>query len=277
MCRPETTDNRECLFFDGCIQDCYRVFTRKVGLFRKKYDLFKTLVNDTLRDCLKPQSSPYMAEYPSDAGTSAMLMCLYKYKINTHTRELLLFTTKNILLAVAVVVLFATLPITQSHFSKRKITHFVATDIDGNEVKFTRYDNSVIMVVNVASECSLTDHFIGLQAIYERYRDQGFVVLGFPSNSFKQEPLDNKRIKIFCTDEYLVDFPLFEKIDVIGPDMSPLYKFLTEPRTNPRFPGPVTWNFEKFLIDRNGDIVARFSPETPPEAPEVITAIEKTL
>jgi glutathione peroxidase len=161
---------------------------------------------------------------------------------------------------------------------ERSMYDFTLKNIDGQEVKLDTYRGKVTMLVNTASKCGLTPQYEGLQTIYDRYKDKGFTVLGFPANNFMgQEPGTEKEIKEFCTLNYKVSFPMFSKISVKGEDQHPLYTFLTHKDTNPGFEGDITWNFEKFLADKNGKIVARFSPKTKPDDPEVIKAIEAEL
>jgi len=134
------------------------------------------------------------------------------------------------------------------------------------------------MVVNTASKCGYTPQYEGLQNIFTKYKDQGFVILGFPANNFGgQEPGSNEEIKDFCTLKYKVSFPMFAKISVKGEDQHPLYTYLTSEQSNPDFAGDITWNFNKFLIDANGKIVARFASKETPESPEVTKAIEAAL
>lgn len=155
---------------------------------------------------------------------------------------------------------------------------FTMKDIDGNDVSLEKYKGNVVMLVNVASRCGLTPQYEGLQAIYDKYKDRGFTVLGFPANNFMgQEPGTEAEIKEFCSLNYNVGFPMFSKISVKGTDQHPLYRFLTHPETNPGFDGDITWNFEKFLADRDGKIVARFSPRTIPTDAEVIEKLEAAL
>jgi len=155
---------------------------------------------------------------------------------------------------------------------------FTLKDIDGNDVKLDKYKGSVVMIVNTASRCGYTPQYEGLQAIYEKYKDRGFVVLGFPANNFMgQEPGTEKEIKEFCTLKYNVTFPMFSKISVTGTDQHPLYGYLTNKATNPEFPGDISWNFNKFLIDKNGKIVGRFGSKDKPEDGAVIAAIESQL
>jgi len=155
---------------------------------------------------------------------------------------------------------------------------FTAKDIDGFNVPLSRYRGNVLLVVNVASECRFTDQYRNLQRLYMNYHDQGFVVLGFPSNDFgRQEPGTDAEIKEFTTHQFNIMFPLFSKISVEGKTMHPLYQCLTSPQTNGQFGGPITWNFTKFLIDRNGKTVARFSSEVDPLDPQVTEAVEAAL
>jgi glutathione peroxidase len=153
-----------------------------------------------------------------------------------------------------------------------------AMDIDGNDVNLGKYKNNVVMFVNTASKCGYTPQYKGLQAIYDKYKDRGFVILGFPTNNFGgQEPGSNEEIKEFCTLKYKVSFPMFAKISVKGEDTHPLYQYLTSKETNPEFAGDISWNFNKFLADGDGKIIARFSSKETPESKEVMKAIEKGL
>lgn len=158
------------------------------------------------------------------------------------------------------------------------VLNFKMRDIDGKDVKLKKYKGNVLLIVNTASKCGYTPQYEGLQATYEKYKDQGFYVLGFPANNFGgQEPGTEKEIKEFCTSKYKVTFPMFAKISVKGEDQDPLYAFLTNKETNPSFAGDITWNFNKFLIDRKGNVVARFSSKDKPESEAVTQAIEKYL
>ncbi len=160
---------------------------------------------------------------------------------------------------------------------QKTILDFVILSIGKKKIDLSEYKGDVILMVNTATECGLTPQFTGLQTLYDKYKDQGFVVIGFPSNSFKQENKTEKEILTFCSDNFLVDFPLTKKIDVKGPNQHSIYKFLTDPATNPQFPGIIRWNFEKFLIGRDGKILNRFAPEVTPEDPVIINAIENSL
>ena len=183
-------------------------------------------------------------------------------------------------IATSIIILLAliiSLPYAINYYSKRSIYHFLVNDAEGQEIKLEEYKGNVLLLVNTATGCGLTPQFLKLQEIYDTYKDRGLIVLGFPSNSFKQEPLTAREVQTFCNDNYLVNFPILEKIDVKGPYQAPLYKFLTEKATNPKFPGIIRWNFEKFLIGRNGKIFGRFAPETTPDDPDLISAIEKKI
>jgi len=156
--------------------------------------------------------------------------------------------------------------------------NFKMDSLDGKEIDLSQYQGKVVLVVNVASKCGFTPQYEQLQAIYQKYGPKGFVVLGFPCNQFKaQEPGTAKEIKEFCRINYGVTFPLFAKIEVNGDGACPLYKHLTSMDTKPKGPGKIDWSLEKFLIGRNGQVVARFAPKTKPDAPEVIKVIEAEL
>ena len=138
------------------------------------------------------------------------------------------------------------------------------------------YKGKVLLVVNVASKCGLTPQYQALEALYQKYKDKGLLILGFPCNQFAgQEPGTNEEILKFCTTKYHVTFPMFDKLDVKGPDQHPLYKALTGPGS--KFPGDVKWNFGKFLVGREGAVLQRFEPKTTPDSPEVLQAIEAAL
>lgn len=155
---------------------------------------------------------------------------------------------------------------------------FTMKSLDGKEVDLGKYQGQVVMVVNVASKCGLTPQYEQLQALHEKYGSQGLAILGFPCNQFlSQEPGTAQEIQQFCRVNYGVTFPLFAKIEVNGEDAAPLYKYLTALDTEPKGPGKIDWNFEKFIIGRNGGVVARFAPRTKPDAPEVIKVIEAEL
>jgi glutathione peroxidase len=149
-------------------------------------------------------------------------------------------------------------------------------DIDGKESSLEAYRGKVLLAVNVASKCGHTPQYAGLEALYQKYRKQGLVVLGFPCNQFgAQEPGTNEEIKQFCSSRYHVSFPLWDKIDVNGPHRHALYGLLAG-KDSP-VAGDIRWNFTKFLVGRDGKILGRFEPKTKPEAPELVTAVEAAL
>lgn len=150
--------------------------------------------------------------------------------------------------------------------------------LDGGPGGLADKAGSVSLMVNVASKCGLTPQYAGLQALQERYSDRGFTVLGFPCNQFlEQEPGTPEEIQQFCSTNYGVTFPLFEKIEVNGEGRHPLYDALTAAADTEGYAGDIRWNFEKFLVGRDGEVIARFSPQTEPDAPEVVEAIETAL
>jgi glutathione peroxidase len=155
---------------------------------------------------------------------------------------------------------------------------FRARDIDGQERSLGDFAGQVCLVVNVASRCGLTPHYQGLQALHERYGQRGFAVLGFPCNQFgAQEPGSEDEIRQFCDRRFGVTFPLFSKIEVNGAGRHPLYAHLTAQATAPEGPGDVKWNFTKFLVGRDGAVVARFAPQTEPSDPALVQALEQVL
>ena len=159
-----------------------------------------------------------------------------------------------------------------------KALSFSMKSLDGKDVDLKKYAGKVVLIVNVASECGLTPQYTELQAMYEKYKDKGLVVLGFPCNQFgAQEPGSSKAISEFCTKNYGVTFDMFEKVDVNKDGACELYKFLTAQDAPPKGKGPVAWNFEKFLLNRKGELVNRFAPPTKPDAPEIVAAVEKEL
>ena len=158
------------------------------------------------------------------------------------------------------------------------IYQFEMNNIDGTPVKIGTYSGKVLLLVNVASKCGYTPQYAGLEQLYEKYQADGLVILGFPANNFgSQEPGTNEEIKTFCTTTYNVTFPMFAKISVKGDDIHPLYKFLTDPTTDPKYSGPITWNFNKYLIGRDGSVVGRYDSKVEPLSPELTGDIENAL
>jgi glutathione peroxidase len=148
----------------------------------------------------------------------------------------------------------------------------------GEEIDLTQYQGTVLLIVNVASECGYTPQYKGLQTLYAQYAPEGFAVLGFPCNQFgRQEPGTADEIAAFCGRRYGVTFPMFEKVDVNGKNQCDLYRYLTSQESNAAVSGPVQWNFEKFLVARDGQVVARFRSSVPPESPALVEAIEREL
>ena len=168
------------------------------------------------------------------------------------------------------------MPSATTNTNAKSVHNFALKNIDGKEVKLDAYKGKVALLVNVASRCGYTPQYEGLQAIYTKYKEQGLVVLGFPANNFgSQEPGSNEEIKTFCSTKYNVTFPMFAKISVKGADIHPLYQFLTSDEAG--FSGDVQWNFGKFLVDKNGKVIARFGSGDEPESSKVTQAIEQAL
>jgi glutathione peroxidase len=156
------------------------------------------------------------------------------------------------------------------------IYDYTMKSIDGKPVPLADFKGRVLLVVNVASRCGFTPQYTGLQALYEKYKERGFVIAGFPANNFlSQEPGTDQEIKTFCSTKYNVSFPLFSKISVKGEDQAPLYRFLTDRQANPSTGGEIQWNFTKFLVDRKGKLIERFEPAVRPE--QMDSAIERAL
>jgi glutathione peroxidase len=153
------------------------------------------------------------------------------------------------------------------------VHEFTLTSIDGKPAPLSAYKGKVVMLVNVASKCGYTPQYTGLQALYDKYKDRGFVIVGVPANNFGgQEPGTNEEIATFCSRNYNVTFPLTSKVSVKGADMVPLYGYLTE-----NTGGDIKWNFTKVLVDKNGKILQRFESKVTPDSPELVSAVEKAL
>ena len=157
--------------------------------------------------------------------------------------------------------------------------NFTMNSLDGKPVNLSKYQGKVVLMVNVASQCGYTPQYKGLEALHEKYKDKGLVILGFPANNFgEQEPGTDKEIAAFCEKNYGVKFDMFSKVSVKGDDICPLYKFLTmSDQVGERLRGEVKWNFEKFLISRDGQVVNRFRSKIAPDSEEVVKAIEAEL
>ena len=175
--------------------------------------------------------------------------------------------TALLLLAVSGVLLRAT-----------TVLDFIPLSIDGKPVPLASYRGKVLLIVNVASHSVFTEQYQNLEGLYQKYKDQGLVILAFPSDDFgKEEPGGNDEIKKFVAEKYKATFPLFAKISLAGEHMAPLYQFLTDKTANATTGGPIRWNFTKFLVDREGKVVERFEPDVTPDSPELAVAIEKAL
>jgi glutathione peroxidase len=179
------------------------------------------------------------------------------------------------------VLLAAVLVLALSQFAAAaasSVHEFKMKDIDGKEVDLSTYKGKTLLIVNVASFCGNTKQYKQLQELHEKYADKGLVILGFPANEFgKQEPGSDADIKEFCTSKYKVSFPMFSKIVVKGDGQHPLYQYLTSADANPKTAGPVAWNFAKFLVDKDGKVIARFAPALAPDHKSVVEAIEANL
>jgi glutathione peroxidase len=162
--------------------------------------------------------------------------------------------------------------------SATTIHDFTLNSIDGQPTSLGQFKGKVVLIVNVASRCGFTPQYVGLEALYNKYKDRGLVILGFPANNFlRQEPGSNEAIKAFCSTKYHVTFPMFAKVSVKGADKTPLYQFLPDKKADPATGGEVGWNFTKFLADRNGKVIARFASRVEPESAELTRAIEAAL
>jgi glutathione peroxidase len=160
----------------------------------------------------------------------------------------------------------------------KSIYDFTLNTIDGQPAPLSAYEGKVVLLVNVASRCGFTPQYKALEAVYEKYKDRGLVIVGIPANNFgSQEPGTNQEIKTFCSSKYNVTFPMMSKISVKGSDEAPLYQFLTDKAAHPQTGGDIQWNFTKFLIGADGHILARFEPDVTPDSPQVISAIEAAL
>jgi glutathione peroxidase len=158
------------------------------------------------------------------------------------------------------------------------VHEFSMKAIDGKTVTLSQFKGQVMLVVNVASRCGFTPQYEGLEKLYETYKGQGFVILGFPANNFgEQEPGTDAEIQTFCKSKYSVTFPMFSKISVTGADKAPLYRFLTDAAAHPKTGGEIQWNFTKFLVDRDGKIMQRFEPEVEPLSREIVAAVEAAV
>jgi glutathione peroxidase len=161
--------------------------------------------------------------------------------------------------------------------NKASFYSFNLPDIQGKMVSFEQFKGKVVLLVNVASHSIFTSQYAGLESVYQKYKASGFLVLGFPSNDFGAEEADaDSKIEAFCRQSYHITFPLFSKLAVRGDDITPLFHFLTK-EANPKLKGDVHWNFSKLLVNRKGELVARFEPDVPPDDPDLLVAVESAL
>lgn len=181
---------------------------------------------------------------------------------------------KNLRLFFAVIALLGTTLMA----AEKTVYDFTLNSIDGQPMSLSSFRGKVVLLVNVASKCGFTPQYTALEALYEKYKGRGFVIVGIPANNFgSQEPGTNAEIKTFCESKYHVTFPMMAKVSVKGSDITPLYQFLTDKGANPKTGGEIGWNFTKFLVDADGKVVARFDSKVEPDSPEVSSAIEKAL
>ena len=158
------------------------------------------------------------------------------------------------------------------------IYDYTLKSIDGKSTPLSTFKGKVTLLVNVASRCGYTPQYAGLESLYQKHKDQGFVVVGIPANNFmSQEPGTNAEIKTFCKAKYDVQFPMMAKVSVKGSDEIPLYQYLTSTDQNRKTGGEIKWNFTKFLVDRDGNVIARFEPAVTPEDPALVDAVTKAL
>jgi len=162
--------------------------------------------------------------------------------------------------------------------AEKTIYDFTLNSIDGQPTPLSTFKGKVVLLVNVASRCGFTPQYTGLESIYEKYKDRGFVIVGIPANNFGgQEPGTNQEIKTFCTAKYHVTFPMMAKVSVKGDDITPLYAFLTDKSAHPDTGGEIGWNFTKFLVGPDGRVIARFDSKVTPDSPDLTSAVEKAL
>jgi glutathione peroxidase len=165
-----------------------------------------------------------------------------------------------------------------SYSSAASVYDYTLNSIDGRPTPLSDFKGKAVLLVNVASQCGYTPQYAGLEALYEKYKSKGFVIVGIPANNFGgQEPGTNAEIKTFCTRKYSVTFPMMSKVSVLGSDKTPLYHFLTDASTDPKFSGDIKWNFTKFLVSRDGRIIDRFDSAVTPDDPHLVSAVESAL
>jgi len=161
-------------------------------------------------------------------------------------------------------------------FGASSVYDFTLNTIDGASAPLSSFQGKVVLLVNVASQCGYTPQYAGLEKLYEKYKDKGFVIVGVPANNFgAQEPGTNEEIKSFCSRTYHVTFPMMSKVSVKGADKTPLYQYLTD--ASSKTGGEIKWNFTKFLVDKNGNVINRFESAVTPESADLVKAVEEAL
>lgn len=181
----------------------------------------------------------------------------------------IIFFAAILSITAIITITFLVQPVYGENMSNKSIYEFTAKSIEGTDVNFSDFKGKVLLIVNVASKCGFTSQYEGLEILYKKYKDKGLVILGFPCNQFgKQEPGSEEEIMQFCQTNYGVTFPMFAKIDVNGENTHPLYQFLKEQAPGILSTKDIKWNFTKFLVDREGNVVTRYASATSPEAIE---------
>jgi glutathione peroxidase len=222
--------------------------------------------------------SGYHRDIASGAADDSVPPLILTQRVSTVVNRLFLLSLTAGLAALFIGASFAVVSAADPAKKATSVLDFHVKDIEGKDVDLASYKGKVLLIVNTASQCGLTPQYKDLEAMYEKYKDQGLEVLAFPANEFgKQEPGTNEQIKEFCSTKYKVSFPLFSKIVVKGKGIDPLFDFLTSESTNPKFAGPIKWNFNKFLVNRKGEVIARFDPKKEDWSEPVISGIEKAL
>jgi glutathione peroxidase len=222
--------------------------------------------------------SGYHRDIASGAADDFVPPLILTQRVSTVVNRLCLLSLTAGLAALFIGASFAVVSAADPAKKATSVLDFHVKDIEGKDVDLASYKGKVLLIVNTASQCGLTPQYKDLEAMYEKYKDQGLEVLAFPANEFgKQEPGTNEQIKEFCSTKYKVSFPLFSKIVVKGKGIDPLFDFLTSETTNPKFAGPIKWNFNKFLVNRKGEVIARFDPKKEDWSEPVISGIEKAL
>jgi glutathione peroxidase len=182
---------------------------------------------------------------------------------------------KKLIILISILFMFISM---QSEEKAMSIYDFTMEDIKGDSIKLDEYKGKIILIVNTASKCGFTYQYDGLEKLYQDYKEQGFIILGFPANNFlKQDPGSNEEIANFCRLTYGVTFPMFSKISVKGKDIHPLYEYLTSKNAGHNFGGKISWNFNKFMISKDGKIINRFGSKVKPEDEKIVNAIEQAL